>query len=292
MDAALRKPRWLVKQLPRGAEAEHVAQLRSLLAEQGLHTVCQEARCPNLHECWSHGEATIMIGGATCTRGCRFCDVAAGKVGPLDAFEPLRVARTIQALGLKYAVVTSVDRDDLADQGAGHWARTIRAVCSAAPDTILDVLTPDFRGDRALIQEVVEAGAHVYAHNVETVRSLQRKARDARASYDQSLDVLRAFKGSGARFTKSALMVGIGETRAEVSEALADIRDAGVDFVTVGQYLQPRPELLPVERFVPPAEFEEIEREAYALGFRHAVAGPFVRSSYRAWEVESIVRAA
>ncbi|MHB8584733.1 MAG: lipoyl synthase [Thermoplasmatota archaeon] len=287
-----RKPRWLLKGLPVGEEAVAVRRTQALLRDHSLTTVCEEARCPNRGECWSRGEATIMIMGATCTRGCRFCDVAAGRPQALDPAEPDHVAETIRLMGLRYAVITSVDRDDLPDQGADHWAQTIRAVRAANPDTIVDVLTPDFQGDESFLARVVEAGPDVLAHNIETVSRLQRKARDARASYTQSLAVLRAYKTLGARFTKSAIMLGLGETLDEVRVALADLRAADVDFVSIGQYLQPRPELLSVERFVPPEDFESLAQSARSMGFRHVVAGPFVRSSYRAWEVESIVRAA
>ncbi|MHB8605772.1 MAG: lipoyl synthase [Thermoplasmatota archaeon] len=283
------KPRWLVRPLPKGPKVEEI---RGLLREHNLHTVCEEAACPNRGECWSKGEATLMIMGDTCTRACRFCDVAAGKVGPLDPLEPAHVAFTVKTLGLTYAVVTSVDRDDLPDQGAGHWARVIRAVRAACPDTILDVLTPDFRGERECLATVAAGGAHVLAHNIETVERLQGKVRDPRAGYRQSLDVLAAFKKlAPSCFTKSGVMIGHGETRDEVVRTLEDLRAVDVDFVTIGQYLRPSSWHLPVAEYVPPAEFVELERIAYELGFTHAVAGPFVRSSYKAWETESIVRA-
>ncbi|HVL48995.1 MAG TPA: lipoyl synthase [Candidatus Thermoplasmatota archaeon] len=286
--AAERKPRWLLRPLPKGPA---VAEMTSLLREHGLHTVCEEARCPNRGECWSQGEATLMLMGDTCTRACRFCDVAPGRPGPLDPDEPAKVALTVSTLKLTYAVLTSVDRDDLPDQGAGHWARTILAVRAANPATIVDVLVPDFQGREDLIRVVVGAGPHVLAHNVETVRRLQRKVRDARASYEQSLAVHRTFKRLAPRTpVKSGLMLGLGETRDEVVETLRDLRAAGVDFVTLGQYLRPTERHLPVERYVPPEAFEDLAAEARAMGFAHVVAGPFVRSSYRAWEVESIVR--
>ncbi len=285
-----RKPRWLLRPLPAGGTVER---LRGVVAEHGLHTVCQEARCPNLGECWSQGEATLMIGGDVCSRGCRFCHVASGPLAPLDPEEPERVAFTVATLGLSYCVLTSVDRDDLDDQGAWHWHRTIRSVRERSPGTVLDVLVPDFQGRRDLIEIVVSAGPHVLAHNVETVERLQRSVRDARAGYEQSLAVHRAFKALAPRTpTKSGLMLGLGETRDEVIATLRDLRAAGVDFVTIGQYLRPSAWHLPVERYVPPEEFAELERAAYDIGFAHAVAGPFVRSSYKAWETERIVRAA
>jgi len=289
------KPRWLVRPLPSGPK---VAQIQGLLAEHNLHTVCEEARCPNRGECWSQGEATLMIMGDTCSRGCRFCDVKTGSklemmALPLDPLEPAKVANTVKTLGLSYAVITSVDRDELPDQGADHWARTIQACRYLAPDTVLDVLLPDFRGERDLIRRVVEAKPHVLAHNVETVERLQGKVRDHRASYQQTLDVLRAFKEMAPRTpTKSGIMVGHGETREELLQTLRDLRAAGVDFVTVGQYLRPSEWHLPVQDYVHPNDFVEIEQAAWALGFKHVVAGPFVRSSYRAWEVERLVREA
>ncbi|HEX2022774.1 MAG TPA: lipoyl synthase [Candidatus Thermoplasmatota archaeon] len=290
-----RKPRWLLRPLPQGPA---VSQIQGLLREHGLHTVCEEARCPNRGECWSQGEATLMIMGDTCSRACRFCDVKVGSTAdllasPLDPLEPAKVAKTVQTLRLTYAVITSVDRDELPDQGADHWRRVIQAIRHVCPSTVIDVLVPDFRGDRDLIRHVVEAGPHVLAHNVETVRRLQHPVRDHRASYEQSLAVLRAFKEFAPRTpTKSGVMVGHGETRDELRETLRDLREAGVDFVTIGQYLRPSEWHLPVRDYVKPAEFEEIEREAKEIGFKHVVAGPFVRSSYRAWEVERLVREA
>jgi lipoic acid synthetase len=289
----LRKPRWLVRPLPAGPK---VAQIQGLLREHGLHTVCEEARCPNRGECWAKGEATLMIMGDTCSRACRFCDVKTGSthdllLSPLDALEPAKVANTVKTLGLTYAVITSVDRDELSDQGADHWARTIQAIRFLCPDTIVDVLTPDFRGDRALISRVARAGAHVHAHNIETVERLQHPVRDPRAGYQRSLDVLRAFKEAAPRVpTKSGLMVGHGETRDEVLATLRDLHEAGVDFVTIGQYLRPSEWHLAVQQYWHPDDFAQLEKDAYALGFAHVVAGPFVRSSYKAWEVERIVR--
>jgi lipoic acid synthetase len=284
-----------VRPLPSGPK---VAEIKSLLAEHGLHTVCEEARCPNRGECWAKGEATLMIMGDTCSRACRFCDVKTGsaadlRLSPLDPLEPAKVAQTVRTLGLSYAVITSVDRDEMEDQGADHWARTIRAVKHLNPTTIVDVLLPDFRAERAPIGHVVEAGPHVLAHNIETVRRLQHPVRDHRAGYERSLATLRMFKEFAPRTpTKSGVMVGHGESRDELLETLRDLREAGVDFVTIGQYLRPSAWHLEVQEFVHPDAFKEIERDAKAMGFQHVVAGPFVRSSYRAWEVESLVRAA
>jgi len=290
-----RKPRWLLRPLPSGPA---VAKIQNLLRTHELYTVCEEASCPNRGECWSQGEATLMIMGDTCSRACRFCDVKTGsaadlKLKPLDLLEPQKVANTVTTLDLNYAVVTSVDRDELDDQGAGHWARCIQAIRAAEPLTIIDVLLPDFRGDRALIKTVTAAGAHVHAHNIETVERLQGRVRDARANYTQSLDVLRAFKEFAPHTpTKSGVMVGLGETEEEVIQTLRDLREAGVDFVTIGQYLRPSTWHLEVEDYVHPNIFTKLEQAAWNLGFQHVVSGPFVRSSYRAWEVEKIVRQA
>jgi lipoic acid synthetase len=291
----LSKPRWLVRPLPTGPK---VAQIRSLLETHGLHTVCEEARCPNRGECWSKGEATLMIMGDTCSRGCRFCDVKTGNklemaALPLDILEPAKVANTVQKLALTYAVITSVDRDELPDQGADHWHRVIKAIRHMSPHTVIDVLVPDFRGDPKLIAHVAAAGPHVLAHNIETVRRLTPKVRDARCSYDQTLAVLREFKRAAPTTpTKSGIMVGHGETREEVLETLCDLRAAGVDFVTVGQYLRPSSWHLDVQEYWHPNDFISLEQAAWGMGFLHVVAGPFVRSSYRAWEVEKLVRQA
>ncbi len=287
------KPRWLVRPLPSGPS---VAKIQGLLRENNLHTVCEEARCPNRGECWSKGEATLMIMGDTCSRACRFCDVKTGSSKdllqmPLDALEPPKVAHTVETLGLTYAVITSVDRDELADQGADHWARCIQAIKNRCPETVIDVLLPDFRGDRDLIKIVCDAGPHVLAHNIETVRSLQGKVRDARANYEQSLAVLRAFKEFAPKTpTKSGVMVGHGETYEELLETLQDLRDAGVDFVTIGQYLRPSAWHLEVAQYMRPETFTQLGEDAKKMGFKQVVSGPFVRSSYRAWEVEKLVR--
>ncbi len=287
-EVSVGKPRWLAKPLPKGKRVEEV---RRLLRANNLHTVCEEARCPNRGECWSEGEATIMILGDTCTRGCGFCHVnTARNPDAPDPMEPARTAATVEVLDLDYVVLTSVDRDDLPDQGAEHWARVVRHVRERCPDTVVDVLVPDFQGDMELLRTVVEAGPHVLAHNVETVRRLTPRVRDARADYDQSLGVLRAFKDlAPERLTKTGLMVGLGESREELRATFGDLRDAGVDLLTIGQYLQPSRRHLSVERFVPPEEFTEMAEEARGLGFEHVVAGPHVRSSYKAWEVRDLV---
>ncbi len=276
-----RKPDWLKVRLPAGEGYERV---RSLLQSLDLHTVCAESRCPNMAECWGGGTATVMLMGAVCTRACRFCHVVSGRPEPLDPREPRHLAEAVARLGLRYLVVTSVDRDDLPDGGAGHFASAIRELKGASPGTKVEVLIPDFRGETALLDVVAAAGPDVVAQNLETVRRLTSSVRDPRAGYDQTLEVLRHLKSRGL-VTKSSLMVGLGETRAELREAFADLRAAGVDVLTVGQYLRPSPWNLPVERFVEPSEFDELAGEARELGFLYVAAGPLVRSSYRAAEL-------
>lgn len=295
----LRKPEWLKIRPPGG---ENYGRIKGLLRERGLHTVCEEAHCPNVSECWASGTATFMVGSDTCTRACRFCAVkTARRPPPLDPKEPLHVAESVAALGLKYVVLTSVDRDDLDDGGAAHFAETIREIKRLDPRIVVEALVPDFRGDLAAIRTIVDSGLDVYAHNVETVRRLQYRVRDPRANYTQSLETLRAAKAyARARgrvlFTKSALMLGLGEERAELTQAFADLRSYEVDVLTLGQYLRPSLRHLPVERYVSPEEFSELGREAEARGFLYVASGPMVRSSYKAAEffmkeqVESIRR--
>jgi lipoyl synthase len=277
------KPEWLKVRLPSGDAYERV---RRLLRRLDLHTVCEESRCPNMAECWGGGTATVMLMGDVCTRGCRFCHVASGDTQPLDPEEPRHLAEAVAELGLRYLVVTSVDRDDLPDQGSGHFAQAIRELKARCPDTLLEVLIPDFQGHEDLLRNIVVAGPDVVAHNVETVRRLTPTTRDARAGYDQSLGVLSSLKSFGRKGlrTKSSIMLGLGETRVELRETFADLRAVGVDVLTLGQYLQPSSWHLKVERFVPPAEFEELREEAMAFGFLYVAAGPLVRSSYRAAE--------
>ncbi|MBI4347076.1 MAG: lipoyl synthase [Elusimicrobia bacterium] len=279
-------PPWLKARLPSG---ENYERIKALSAELRLHTVCEEARCPNLGECWSGGTATFMVLGDSCSRGCRFCSVATlTGPAPLDPGEPDNLARTIAALGLRYVVLTTVCRDDLPDQGAAHVADCVRRVRERAPGILVEALIQDFRGDRALLSEVVGSGAEVIAHNVETVERLTSLVRDRRAGYRQSLDVLAAIKEiDPRRKTKSSLMLGLGETPAEVETALTDLRAASCDIVTLGQYLRPTsaPRHLPVERYLPPAQFEAYGALARELGFLYVAAGPFVRSSYRAGEL-------
>jgi lipoyl synthase len=277
------KPEWLKVRLPSGEGYERV---RSLLRRLDLHTVCEESRCPNMAECWGGGTATVMLMGDVCTRGCRFCHVASGDTEPLDPDEPRHLAEAVAELGLRYLVVTSVDRDDLPDQGAGHFAEAIRELKTRCPDTLLEVLIPDFQGHADLLRLIADAGPDVVAHNLETVRRLTPTTRDARASYDQSLGVLSALKSLGRKGqrTKSSLMLGLGESREELRQAFGDLRSVGVDVLTLGQYLQPSSWHLKVERFVSPAEFEELRAEAMTYDFLYVAAGPLVRSSYRADE--------
>ncbi len=278
------KPSWLKVRAP-GGDRYHA--LKGTLRDLDLHTVCEEARCPNVGECWREGTATVMLLGDTCTRGCRFCAVTTGDPrGAVDPREPEHVARAIGRLELSYVVLTMVDRDDLLDFGAEHVARTVVRLHALRPDLLVEALVGDFQGHAGYIDTVVDAEPDVFGHNVEVVRRLTPRVRDARCGYDRSLDVLRRAKErSAGRLTKSSLMVGIGEEPAEVSEALRDLRSAGVDVVTIGQYLRPSPRHAPVARYVEPAEFAAWEVEARALGFLYAASGPLVRSSYKAAEV-------
>ena len=288
---AERKPDWLRVRPPAG---ETYVQLKSLFRSLDLHTVCEEAHCPNVWECWGGGTATIMLMGDTCTRGCRFCAVKSGNPqGALDIDEPRKVAKALTELDLSYVVLTSVDRDDLPDGGAGHFARTVREIKARRPDLLVEALIPDFQGDLDAVRTVVDAGVDVLDHNVETVERLQGRVRDPRASYRQSLDVLRAAKGMRTGlFTKSSIMLGLGETRDEVLETMRDLRAADVDIVTLGQYLRPSAWHLPVEAFVPPEAFDGFREAGEAMGFAYVAAGPLVRSSYRAGEffLENVIR--
>jgi lipoic acid synthetase len=277
------KPPWLKVRMP-GSERYH--SIRARARELRLSTVCEEARCPNIGECWGGGTATFMVMGDTCTRGCRFCAVdTSRKPAPLDVDEPRNVAAAVAELKLDYVVVTSVDRDDVDDQGASHFAACIREIRAAAPQTLIEVLIPDFRGHVGCLLKVVEAGAEVIAHNVETVERLTAKVRDPRAGYRQSLDVLRHIKQiDPSRLTKSSVMLGLGETDAEVEQALRDLREVGCDFLTLGQYLQPTKKHLDVVEMVHPDVFAAWERRGLAMGFRYVASGPLVRSSYKAGE--------
>lgn len=284
IDPKARKPDWLKVRPPGGERWRWIREQRRTLE---LATVCEEAQCPNVGECWGGGTATFMVMGSICTRGCRFCAVNTNKNGlPLDPDEPQKLARTIAAMQLDYIVITSVDRDDLPDQGAGHFAACVRAVKAASPETRVEILVPDFRGDEALARIVATCGADVLAHNVETVRRLTPRVRDHRCGYDQSLAVLASFKRADpAMITKSSVMVGLGEREDEVLAAMADLRAAGCDFLTVGQYLRPSTWHLAVEEWVTPETFARYEEEGLKMGFLAVSSGPLVRSSYRAGEL-------
>lgn len=277
---------WLRKPLP---VHDTVDRVRALMAGQALHTVCQSARCPNLNECWSRRAATFLILGNICTRACRFCNIPKGKPEPLDVDEPEHVAQAAVRLGLKHVVVTSVDRDDLPDQGAHHFAATIHAIRARLPDAAIEVLTPDFRGETEWIDVVADAEPTIFNHNLDTVPRLYPRVRPG-ARYGRSLELLAHVKERRPEgFTKSGLMLGLGETERELDEVLRDLRRHEVDLLTLGQYLRPGLAQLPVERFVPPDEFEAWERRGRELGFLSVASGPFVRSSYNAQEVFAAV---
>ncbi|PIQ25818.1 lipoyl synthase [bacterium (Candidatus Blackallbacteria) CG17_big_fil_post_rev_8_21_14_2_50_48_46] len=278
------KPPWLKVRLAGG---ENYAHLKQILRERELNTVCEEARCPNIGECWGGGTATFMLMGDTCTRGCRFCAVKTAKRGqPLDADEPQKVAEAIAAMDLDYVVLTSVDRDDLPDGGAGHFAQTVEAIRLAHPRILIEVLIPDFQEDPAALDRLIAAKPDVIAHNLETVARLSKQVRDAKASYQGSLNVLAYIKQKDpSRYTKSALMLGLGETDAEVEQALNDLRAYQTDILTIGQYLQPTSKHLPVLDFIPPEKFAEWQKICEDKGFLYTASGPLVRSSYRAGEL-------
>jgi len=278
------KPEWLKIQPP---TTEKFSEIKDIMRSHNLHTVCEESHCPNIPECWSGGTATFMVMGDTCTRGCRFCEVkSSGSPIPLDPFEPENLAHAVTEMGLDYVVVTSVDRDDLPDQGSNHFAECIRAIKKHDSETLVEVLIPDFRGDAGCLKTVIETKPEVIAHNVETVQRLQSAVRDRRANYKQSLSVLNNVKrmDSGI-FTKSSIIVGFGETDKEIIHTMKDLRAIDVDFLTVGQYLRPSDWHLPVSEFVPPEKFDFYRMIGEDLGFRYVAAGPFVRSSYRAGEL-------
>ncbi|MEL7538558.1 MAG: lipoyl synthase [Pseudomonadota bacterium] len=278
------KPKWLRAKFPGG---QKFGEVRRTVNEHRLATVCAESMCPNIGECWNAGTATIMVLGSVCTRACRFCAVDTGNPnGWIDAEEPANTARAVELMDLKYVVLTSVDRDDLADGGAAHYAACIRAIKELRPQTAVEALTPDFQGRHAAIETLVDSGLEVFAQNVETVRRLTHPVRDPRASYEQTLDVLAYGKQHRPDvLTKTSLMLGLGETDAEIDEALDDLRAAKVDIVTFGQYLRPTPAHLPVERYVTPDEFEHWRDRGLERGFLEVVSGPLVRSSYRAERV-------
>jgi lipoyl synthase len=280
-----RHPPWIRVQLP---TQPTFFEVRQMVRELRLHTVCESARCPNIGECWSRRALTIMILGDICTRSCRFCDVATGRPLPPDPDEPRRVAEMLGRLGLEHTVITCVDRDDLADGGAAHWAQTIREVKRACPDMTLEVLTGDFKGVTADVDTVLDAKPDVFAHNLETVPRLSRQVR-VQASYPRSYRVLEHARARGA-VTKTSLMLGLGETEAEVREVIGDVRRLGVDILTLGQYLQPSAQHLPVARYLPPDEFTALADHARSIGFPHVEAGPLVRSSYHADGQAELIR--
>ena len=266
------------------ATTEKYNEIRETMRSFGMHTVCAEAHCPNTSECWSAGTATFMILGDVCTRGCRFCTVGKGAIGAkVDEREPAKLARVIQKWGLKYAVITSVCRDDLPDGGARHFADCISEIRKKVPETLIEVLIPDFRGDSSALKTVVDAHPDVIGHNIETVARLGPSVRDRRASYRQSLDVLKGSKIlDKSIYTKSALMLGMGESEQEVLSSFEDLRSIGTDFLAVGQYLRPSKKQIEVKEYVRPERFEELRKTALGLGFLNVASGPFVRSSYNA----------
>lgn len=284
------KPEWLKVKAPGG---EKYAQIKQLLRGLNLHTVCEEASCPNVAECWGGGTATVMLMGDVCTRGCHFCHVKSGNPkGVLDLEEPIKVANAVAELGLTYLVLTSVDRDDLPDGGANHFAKTVEAIKMRTPSTLVEVLIPDFLGEESALARIAGSGADVVAHNVETVARLQQRVRDGRANYAQSLEVLRKVKGLGVKYTKSSIMLGLGETPEEISTTMDDLRKVGVDILTIGQYLRPSSWHLPVEEYVHPSLFQKYESMGLDKGFLFVPSGPLVRSSYKAGEkfLEALLR--
>jgi len=272
-----RKPKWLRVKLPTGKK---YTQLRGLVEKYDLHTICTSGSCPNMGECWGEGTATFMILGNVCTRSCGFCGVKTGRPSDVDWAEPEKVARSIKIMGIKHAVVTSVDRDDLKDMGSIIWAETVKAIRRMNPKTTLETLIPDFQGIERHIDRIIEVQPEVVSHNMETVKRLTREVR-IQAKYERSLEVLR-YLGEGVNRTKSGIMLGLGELEEEVIETMEDLRKANVDVVTIGQYLQPSKKHLPVKEFIPPEQFKKYEELGLKMGFRHVESGALVRSSYKA----------
>ena len=271
----IRKPDWLKVRLGNNRQFSTTGKI---VSSQKLHTICQSGRCPNLGECWNQGAATFMIAGEICTRSCKFCNTKTGKPLPLDPEEPVRVAQSIRELGLKHAVITSVDRDDLPDAGAGHWAETLRKIKACNPQTTLEALIPDFGGNTEFIAEVIAAAPEIISHNLETVRRLTPFVRSA-ARYERSLSVLKQI-GESSIFAKTGIMLGLGETETEVFELMEDVLSAGCYFLSIGQYLQPSRNHLPVKEYIHPDVFEKYKEKAYSSGFKHVESAPLVRSSY------------
>lgn len=273
----IKKPKWLRVKLPTG---ENYRTVRGLVDQHKLHTICESGSCPNMGECWGEGTATFMILGNICTRSCGFCAVQTGKPDAVDEFEPGRVANSVKIMGVKHAVITSVDRDDLKDGGSEIWAQTVRAIRQQSPGTTLETLIPDFAGKWENLQVIIDVAPEIVSHNLETVRRLTKQVR-IQAKYDRSLEVLFRLKKGGMR-TKSGVMLGLGESESEVVETMQDLRSVGVDILTLGQYLQPTPKHLPVFEFIEPMQFEKYRILGLEMGFRFVESGPLVRSSYHA----------
>ena len=274
----VQKPKWLRVKLPTG---ENYKQVRGLVDKYKLHTICESGHCPNMGECWGAGTATFMILGNICTRSCGFCNVATGRPLNVDWEEPEKVARSVKLMKIKHAVLTSVDRDDLADGGSIIWAETVRAIRRISPETTMETLIPDFKGELHNVDRIIEANPEIVSHNMETVRRLTRKVR-IQAQFDRSLMVLKYLKEQGIRRTKIGIMLGLGETKEEVIEAMRELREADVDIITLGQYLQPTKRHLPVVEFITPEVFKELEEIGLEMGFKFVESGPLVRSSYHA----------
>lgn len=276
--SVLRKPEWLKIKLPAGAEYSEV---KKNIKENRLHTICESGNCPNQTECWGEGTATLMILGNVCTRSCMFCNVATGKPENVDIAEPFRVAESIKRMGLKHVVITSVDRDDLTDGGSKMWAATIRAIRRHCPGVTMETLIPDFQGKWENLQHIIEVKPEVVSHNIETVKRLSREVR-VQARFERSIEVLKRLKNGGIERTKSGIMLGLGETHEEILEAMDELRSAQVDVLTIGQYLQPTKQHLPVKKYVSPEEFNQLKEIALNKGFAIVESGPMVRSSYHA----------
>ncbi len=284
---SLIRPSWLKMKIPSG---ENYVNVKKTIQKYNLHTVCEEASCPNVSECWDSGTATIMIMGDVCSRGCKFCNVNTGKPFELDSEEPQHVAQAIKDWNLRYVVITSVCRDDLLDEGSKHFAKTIQCIKSECPNTVVESLIPDFSGNEKFIETIVKENPHVIGHNIETVKRLSSKVRDPRANYKQSLNVLKYVKKLNSNiFTKSSLMLGLGETDQEILQTAQDLRDIEVDLITLGQYMQPSQFHLPVKEFVTPDKFYQLKLDLKKLGFLHVESGPFVRSSFRASDVIDLI---
>ena len=285
---SLTKPSWLKMHIPSG---ENYVKIKKTLQNYNLHTVCEEASCPNVSECWAAGTATIMIMGDTCSRGCRFCDVNSGRPLALDFGEPDRVADAIHEWNLRYIVLTSVCRDDLEDEGSDHFAKTIKKIKSKCPNTFVESLIPDFSSNYEFLKKIVNAKPHVISHNLETVERLSTTVRDPKADYNQSLQVLHSIKKfDDSIITKSSIMLGLGETEDEIFQTGKDLRNVGVDIFTLGQYLQPSLKHLPVKEFIPPNKFNYYKHSLTKMGFLHVESGPLVRSSFRASDVINLIK--